>query len=474
MPTIRTAYGTTASERRALLALAIGTLCACGPAVRTPYVRPDVTLPVAWQATAPDGAVTVDAWWRRFDDAALDAAIDAVLARNNDLAAATIRVRRAQLQADLARNQFVPAVSAGVNSGISRSLDHGGPSSRSNSASLSVSYEVDLWGRLGSERDAAVWEALATEQDREATAIALVGTTARLYWELAYLNQRLAASRMSIEVARRTLDFVRVQYRAGAVSALEVSDAEQNLASQEASDASLQQQRIETRNAWAILFDGPPGEIGVDPQDLPDGELPAIDAGLPADLLARRPDLRAAELRLRASLANADATRASYYPRLTLTGSAGGSSVSLGDVLANPVGSLGAGLALPFLQFNQMRLSTQVSESQYAEAVVGFRQTLYQALADVDNALAARLTQAERARLLEASLVAALKSERLYEVRYKAGAVALRAWLDAQERRRAAEIALAENRLARLDNQVSIYQALGGDATIAERLAGEG
>lgn len=460
--------------RRALLALAIGALSACGAAVRTPYVRPDVALPAAWQATAPDGTVAIDAWWRRFDDAALDAAIDAVLARNNDLAAATIRVRRAQLQADLARNQFVPAVSAGVNSGISRSLDHGGPSSRSNSASLSVSYEVDLWGRLGSERDAAVWEALATAQDREATAIALVGTTARLYWELAYVNQRLAASRMSIEVARRTLDFVRVQYRAGAVSALEVSDAEQNLASQEASHASLQQQRSETRNAWAILFDRPPGEIDADPQTLPDGELPAIDAGLPADLLARRPDLRAAELRLRASLANADATRASYYPRLTLTGSAGGSSVSLGDVLANPVGSLGAGLALPFLQFNQMRLSTQVSESQYAEAVVGFRQTLYQALADVDNALTARLTQAERARLLETSLVAALKSERLYEVRYKAGAVALRAWLDAQERRRAAEIALAENRLARLDNQVSIYQALGGDATIAERLAGEG
>jgi NodT family efflux transporter outer membrane factor (OMF) lipoprotein len=474
MPTILTSCPSGPGARRMLLVLAIGTLSACGAVVRTPYVRPDATLPAAWQAAAPDGAVAVDAWWRRFDDATLDAAIDAALARNNDLAAATIRVRRAQLQADLARNQFVPAVSAGVSSGVSRSLDHGGPSSRSHSASLSVSYEVDLWGRLGSERDAAAWEALATAQDREATAIALVGTTARLYWELAYVNQRLAASRMSIEVARRTLDFVRAQYRAGAVSALEVSDAEQSLASQEASHASLQQQRLETRNAWAILFDRPPGEVDVDPQTLPDGELPAIDAGLPADLLARRPDLRAAELRLRASLANADATRASYYPRLTLTGSAGGSSVSLGDVLANPIGSLGAGLALPFLQFNQMRLNTQVSESQYAEAVVGFRQTLYQALADVDNALSARLTQAERARLLEASLVAALKSERLYEVRYKAGAVALRAWLDAQERRRAAEIALAENRLARLDNQVSIYQALGGDATITERLAGEG
>lgn len=457
--------------RMALLALTVSALCACGAAVRTPYARPDLALPAAWNAAAPAGAVSNDAWWRQFGDETLDAAIDAVLARNNDLAAATIRVRRAQLQADLARNQFVPSVSASVGSGISQSLKDGGPSSRSNSASLSVSYEVDLWGRLGSQRDAAVWEALATAQDREATAIALIGTTAGLYWQLAYLNQRLAVSRMSIEVARQTLDFVRVQYRAGAVSSLEVSDAEQNLASQEASEASLRQQLGETRNAWAILFDRPPGQIGIDPQDLPANELPTIAAGLPAELLARRPDLRAAELRLRASLANADATRASYYPRLSLTGSAGGSSVSLADVLSNPIGSLGAGLALPFLQFNQMRLSTAVSESQYEEAVVGFRQTLYQALSDVDNALAARATQAERGRLLEASLVAALKSERLYEVRYKAGAIALRAWLDAQERRRAAEIALAENRLARLNNQVLIYQALGGDTTVAERLA---
>jgi len=457
--------------RIAVPVLAALALTACGAIVRTPYVRPEVATPAAWTSVPDATASAVDAWWRGFGDAELDRVIDAVLARNNDLAAATVRLRRARLQADLARNALVPSVSASVGSNLSQDLRHGGPSSRSNSASLSASYEVDLWGRLGSQRDAAAWEAEATAQDREATAIALVGTTAGLYWQLAYLSQRLATSEMSIAVARQTLDFVRVQYRAGAVSALEVSDAEQNLASQEASHASLLQQRVETRNAFAILFDRPPGDIEVDPRELPDGELPAIDAGLPSELLARRPDLRAAELRLRASLAGTDAVRASYYPRLSLTGSAGSSSTSLVDVLKNPVGTLGAGLALPFLQFNQMRLDTQVSEAQYEEAVIGFRQTLYQAYADVDNALAARLAQAERGRLLEASLVAALTSERLYEVRYKAGAIALRSWLDAQERRRAAEIALAENRLARLNNQVLIYQSLGGDTTVAARLA---
>lgn len=454
--------------RPALLALSITLLAGCGAVVRTPYTRPDVATPAQWTGTAAtDPQAVAERWWTAFGDGELDRVIDASLARNNNLAAATIRVRRAQLQADLARDAFVPSVSAGVNTGISQSLKTGGPSSRSNSASLSASYEVDLWGRLGSQRDAAVWEAQATQEDRDATALALAGTTAGLYWQLGYLNQRITAGEQSIAVARQTLEFVQAQYRAGAVSSLEPSDAEQSLASQQASQASLVQQRTETRNALAILFDRPPGTLEVDPVRLPDVAIPEVAAGLPADLLGRRPDLRASELRLRATLADNDAVRASYYPRLSLTGSAGSSSVSLLDVLKNPVGSLGAGLSLPFLQFNQMRLDNAIAATRYEEAVVNFRQALYQAFVDVENALSARQALAEQARLQQVSLDAARTSERLYEVRYKAGAVALRLWLDAQERRRSAEIALAQIRLARLDAQVALYQALGGAATVS-------
>jgi len=448
---------------RTLLAMALAVaLAACG-ATRTPHVRPDVQVPAQWSGIdAQSGEIALDAWWVGMGDAGLERVIARALERNNDLAAATIRVRRAQLQADLARNQFVPSVSAGISTGASRRLDEGGASARSSSASLSASYEVDLWNRLGSERDAAVWRAQATAEDRAATALALIGTTAGLYWQLAYLDQRIQASLASIEVARQTLEFVRVQYHAGAVSGLEVSDSEQNLASQRAAHASLEQQRTETRHAFAILFDAPPDDIDMDPAPLSAAGLPPIAAGLPADLLARRPDLRAAELRLRATLADVHTTRASFYPRLSLTASAGSSSVALLDVLRNPVGSIGAALSLPFLQFNQMRLSTRISETQYEEAVVNFRQTLYQALADTANALAARATLTERARLSAESLAAAQRSEDIVEVRYKAGAIALRAWLDAQERRRAAEIALVESELARLNNQVLVYQVLGG------------
>jgi NodT family efflux transporter outer membrane factor (OMF) lipoprotein len=322
-----------------------------------------------------------------------------------------------------------------------------------------------LWNKLGSQREVARWEAMASEQDRQSTRLALVATTARLYWQLAFVNQRLAANTQSIGYAQTTYQLVQMQYRAGAASGLEVAEAQQALASQQASQSALQQQAVEARTALALLLDSAPGSQAVsNPATLPAGELPALQAGLPASLLARRPDLRAAELRLRESFTRIDATRASYYPALSLTGSLGTSSAQLTNLLQNPVAALGLGVTLPFLQRTNMQLSIKVSETQYEEAVINFRQTLYTALGDVDNALSSRQQLAQQAARLQESLQAARTAERLYEARYRAGAAALKAWLDAQEKRRSTDIALADNRLARLNSQLALYQALGGDA----------
>ena len=256
---------------------------------------------------------------------------------------------------------------------------------------------------------------------------------------------------------------MRAQYAAGGASALEVAEAAQTVASQVAAHAVLVQQRVEYVNALAILFDGPPDRTMSDPPRLPQAPLPMARAGVPAELLGRRPDLRAAELRLRQALSNVDAARASFYPSLSLTGTLGGSSDALGMVLQNPVASLAGSLTLPFLQWNQRQLNLKISRTDYEERVVGFRKSLYQAMADVENALSNRSQLRQRGEQLDAALSAAREAERLYEVRYRAGSVALRAWLDAQERRRTAEIARDENRLDRLVNQVKVYQALGGD-----------
>lgn len=426
-------------------------------------------VPGAWQQPQPGTASAAAAfparWWRAFNDPQLDALIDDALRTNNNLAAAGIRVQRAQLQAGLANTNLTPSVVGQTSTGRSYDLKRGGVAGSSSTSLVTLSYELDLWGRLAAQRSAADWELKATESDRQATALSLVGTTAGLYWQVGYLNQRIVLSEAGMEDARRILALVRAKYAAGAVSGLDVAQAGQNLASQEAAHTQLLQQRVEARNALAILFDRPPEIAAQEPSQLPNIVLPTIDAGLPASLLSRRPDLRAAEQRLRGSLANVDATRTSFYPALSLTGSLGTSSTALGELLKNPVATLGAGLALPFLQWNTARLTVAVSQTQYEEAVLGFRQSLYTALSEVENTLSSRTQLRDESEKLVVALLQAQRAETLSEVRYRAGATALQPVLDAKDRRRSAEISLALNRLNQLNATMTLYKALGGAAT---------
>jgi len=400
-------------------------------------------------------------WWKRFNDPMLDELIDQALRTNNDLTAATLKVRRAQLKSGLTDTNMTPSVGISAETGFDRDLNRS-TVSESHSVIGTLSYELDLWGRLARLRDADRWEAEATDVDRQNTALSLIATTASAYWKIAYLNQRIASGKASIEYAEKAFELVQVKYRAGAVSRLDWVQAQQNVATQKAGLIQLFQQQTEARHALAILFDQGPQNAMPERSRLPDDPLPVLEAGLPAGLLGRRPDLHAAELRLRESLANWDATRASFYPTFSLTGNLNSSSTSLVSVLQNPVASLGAGLTLPFVQWNTASLTIKVSETQYEEAIVNFRQTLYTALSEVENALSANTRHQEEKVRLEQALDWSKQAERLVEIRYRAGATGMQSWLDAQESRRSAEIAVTENHLNLLTNWMQLYQALGG------------
>lgn len=432
------------------------------------YARPELTLPGAYAQAPAQPRRVADDWWREFGDADLDRLVDRALARNNDLTASVEAVRRARLQAGLAQGDLYPSVSASAEISRTRTLDSPHVIGRENSVSLGATWDPDPWNALGRTRDAASLEAEAAYADLNEAARALAATTADLYWQLVYYRQRIALSAESIAYARRTWELAQARYAAGAVSSLDVLEAEQSLRTQEASDTEFRQSLVETENALAILFDGPPSQVDAPRRVLPVGEPPAVDPGLPVEVLERRADLRAAEARLQASLATADAMQASYLPSFSLTGSLGSSSVSLTNVLTNPVGSLGAGLALPFLNWRQMERNVAVSESDYRAAVANFRQTLYAALADVENALSARRQLSQRHDLLQRSVETARAVEALYETRYRVGAADLQSWLDAQEKRRTAEASLLANQLDRLTAQVNLYRALGGGATLPQ------
>ncbi|ALH94334.1 efflux transporter outer membrane subunit [Acinetobacter equi] len=443
-------------------------LIGCAAIVKTPYEAPAVNVPTNFEyAQKKNQQIYADAyadqWWTLFNDAELNQLVNQVINANADLAVAGLNIRQAMLQAGLAKDRQGLRVNSSASTGHNFDLHSGDSSDRGMSVSAGVSYELDLFGRLASQTEAAKWEALATEQDLQATAQSLIGTTANVYWQLGYLNERYAVAEQNLASTQQTYNLVQAQYKLGAVSGLDLTQAEQSVQSQKATLSQIDQQKVETRTALAVLLNQPIQQLNVaEPQRLPQIALPEIAAGLPAELLSRRPDLKANELRLRRALANKDATKASYYPSISLTGNLGASSVSLTDLLKNPALTLGANLSLPFLQYNDMKKDIAISNIDYEKAIIQYRQTLYQAFADVENALSNRIELNKQVRLQERNAQLAEKTESLTRVRYQYGAIALKNLLDAQETTRNARMSLLQTKQNQYNAYVTLMQALGG------------
>ncbi|WP_431604953.1 efflux transporter outer membrane subunit [Acinetobacter soli] len=447
--------------------VASSTLVGCAAMVKTPYHAPAVQTPSSFQydkiQVASNYANYADRWWTLFGDTQLNQLVDQVIAKNTDLAVAGITLRQARLKAGLAADQQGPRVNSNVSTSQNIDVNSGDRSSNGLSLNAGVSYELDLFGKLARQTEAAKWEALATAQDLQATAQTLIGTTTKLYWQLAYLNESLSTAQQSLATSEKLYSLVNTQYQAGAVSGLDLTQAEQSVQSQKANLSQIQQSLVETRTALAVLLHIPVQQLNIqEPQRLPQVNLPQIQAGLPASILSRRPDLRAAELRLRETLATKDATTASYYPSISLTGSLGSSSTSLTELIKNPVLALGANLSLPFLQYNDMKKNIAISQLDYEKAIIQYRQTLYQAFADVENALSARTELNQQVQFQQRNLELAEKAERLTDVRYRNGAIALKNVLDQQQTTRTARLSLVNTKQSQYNAYVTLMQALGG------------
>ncbi|MBY8317688.1 efflux transporter outer membrane subunit [Vibrio fluvialis] len=442
--------------------IALCVLLATGCVARSELPEQNVTVPEQWQTGQTQSETqAISQWWTSFGDPQLNQWVEKVLATNSDLAIATLTLKQARLEAGLATSDTYPDVSASVSGERSKPLD-GGDSSKSYQASLSVSYELDLWGKLSAAKDAAMWTALATQQEREATAQSLVATTAQLYWQIGYLNQRVELSNNDIKDAEETLALTQSQYRHGSVTRVNVLEAERTLAGLEATHRDYLQQRTEAVNAFAILFDQPPQDLATSIPALPDYAVPTIEAGVPADVLNRRPDVKQSLFELKSVLATKDNTDTNYFPSLTLTGALGGSSTELRKLLSDPIGTLGADLTLPFLNWNEMQLNRDIAQVKYESAIISYRKTLYAALQDVDNALSAKENYEFQAEKLQKQYDSAAEVARIYKSQYEYGAIDITTLLDAQENERSAKASLLENRYNQLVNIATVYQSLGG------------
>jgi len=446
-------------------ALCVVSLAGCS-AMRSEYHPPELDIPQHWTgATAPSQPDSTleqpEHWWTRFQEPALNSLVERVLAANSDLQTATLTLKKALLEAGVSENNKVPRLSFAQNSSRQYDLETGASTS-SYAASLALSYELDLWQRVAALADASELAARASFEEREDLAQDLVVTTASLYWKLGYLNQSIALISDNLKDSERIAALTRLQYDSGSSSRLEVNESQQAVLSLQLQLSQRQQELAETRNALSILLDQPLQQTGVAIERLPQQPIPDIAAGLPADLLLRRPDIRASLYRLQSALASKDAVAAGYLPTITLTGAVNTSSSSLVELLENPVATLGSGIVLPFLQWREMELNKAISEVEYQMAVVDYRNTIYQAFEEVDNLLTAKRHYGYQGQVYAEQYSHAREIEQIYQSRYTHGESDIIDWLNATESRRGIESSLLENRYNQLVLQARLYQALGG------------
>lgn len=450
------------------LCLVLAALGGC--AVQEPRTSVAIALPSAWstaaaspaQAATGSDAVVPAQWWAGFGSEQLPALVRQALAGSTDVLTAAQRVRQADIALQLAGASRLPGVSASAGSSASRS--EGSSTRKSSSVSLNVSYEVDLWGRLDADAQSAQAALDATRFDLETIRITVAASVASTYFQRLALRERLDIARQNLATAERVLGIVRARARNGVATPLEVSQQTTTVLQQRTALAPLEFQERQTASALALLLGRQP--IGFDAgaqEALAQLTHPAIGAGLPSALLARRPDLRSAEARLAAADANVAAARAALLPSFSLSAGGGISSAALVS-LAGGTGSasLAASLVQTLFDGGRRQLQVESARSQREVLIQAYSSAVHGALKEADDALAANVTSRRQEQTQREVVAHARRSLALAELRYREGADTLLTVLDAQRTLFSAQDTLVQQQLARLTSTVDVYRALGG------------
>ncbi|MDD3677151.1 MAG: efflux transporter outer membrane subunit [Thauera propionica] len=446
-------------KRVALALLAAGVLGGC--AITEPVVRPELALPSQWSEASPSATASLpDTWWQGFGSPQLDALVAEALLAAPDLLIQAERVVQAELALRQAGASLLPSLSLGGGSGVQSAE---GDESGSTSVSLNARYEVDLWGRLAASRDASRANLAATRFDRDAARLSMAANVATLWFQSLALEERVDIARQNLTIAERVLRVVQARYDNGAASALELSQQRSTVLNQRKAIEPLEVSLRQTRSALAILLGRNPQAGFIAGERLAGLQVPAVGAGLPSELLLRRPDIAASEAGLAAAAANLAAARGALLPSISLSAGAATSSAELLSLVGrNSVLSLSASLLQTIFDGGRLAADVDIQRSRQRELVETHRRTVLAALKEVEDALADTTRDANQEAAQREILAEAQRSLRLAELRYREGADSLLTVLDAQRTLFSAQDQLAQLRLARLTDAVNLYKALGG------------
>jgi len=442
--------------------------CMTGP----DYHRPELDVPPSFRYAEADAKQTADTeWWKSFEDPVLTALIGEALTNNHTLKAAAANIEQAAAVLMQVRSPLFPQADYGAAAGRARTSGFGtSPLSsliENPSDSFQVfagaSWEIDLWGRIRRLSEAARADLFASEEAYRGVILSLVSAVAESYIQLRGLDEQLAIARRTLEAYGESVELFELQHRHGQVSRLIVEQARSQYQTAAAAIPQIESQVAQTENALSILLGRNPG--GIDRgRSILEMALPAVPAGLPSELLERRPDLAQAEQNLIAANARIGAAKALYFPTISLTGAFGFESSELSDLFqgSSKTWSYSGSVTGPIFTAGAIKGQVKQAEAARLASLETYRDTILNAFKDTENALVSRRKLSNELQARE-SLAAALREyARLARMQYDGGYTPYLTVLDAESQLFPAELNVAQTRALLLTSYITLYKSLGG------------
>ena len=453
-----------------LVAAALLGGCAIGPNYKRPVVAEPATF--RGQATAEAASFADAPWWETFQDPALQALIQEALRNNYDVGIAAARVQEARGGFSVARSELFPSVDYGATAGRAR-LPLGGlnlPNGTDHRTddffvgTMSMSWEIDIWGRVRRSNEAARATLFATEDARRGVWLTLVSDLAQAYFQLLALDVQLQVAQSSTQAYQGTYELFQDRFNLGVASRLETSRALGALGSAQATIPQIQSAIVARENQISILLGKTPGPIARGNPMYEQPVAPTVPAGLPSALLERRPDLRQAEQQLVAANASVGVAKAEFFPKLSLTALFGAASPELSAFTGGgaTVWAVAGMITGPLFNYGRTTGQYKASIAQAEQAQLRYQQAVLSALREVSDSLTAlgKLGEAETG---QATAVKGLEDAVVHATdRYRQGLASYYEVLEAQQQLYPAQNTLAQIRASRLVSYAQLYKALGG------------
>ena len=449
-------------------------LALCLAGCMTPeFKRPAVEMPATWRTdSSSTESLASLPWGALFRTPELQALINTALTENSDLRIAAARVELVRAQYGIQRSNLFPTVAGDASYERNRQPSAASAvenrSSEVHSFGLAMpTWEIDIWGRVRSLNEAAYRNFIASEENRRALHTSLIAQVAVTYLDLMSLDAQLETAKQTAKTRSESLRLVKLRFNNGVVSAVDLHQAESLLASAENTIADLERRRAQTENALSVLIGRNPGPV-IRQSRLSDFVLPPqLPAGLPSQLIERRPDVRAAENTLAASEANVDAARKAYLPTISLTAFLGFISPEGSTLFDNNrrASSVNPAVTLPIFTAGRLESSVDAARAQQTIALEQYRQSIQIALREVEDALVAYQRLREQRDSQQRIADAEHKRLRLTQSRYRGGVSSYFEVLDAERQSFSADLSLLQTTRDVYASVVQLYRALGGGWT---------